>query len=104
MVGYEGSGTHLSVYAQLMRGEYDNELEWPFEGDIRVELLNWRADKNHHSDTIPFTDTLILMRHTSLLVSLTKRLQLVLAYLNSYLTLTWRPPLTQNTCVTTTSN
>ena len=34
------------------RGEYDNELEWPFEGDIRVELLNWRADKNHHSDTI----------------------------------------------------
>ena len=49
-----GNGTHLSVYAQLMRGEYDNELEWPFEGDIRVELLNWRADKNHHSGTIGF--------------------------------------------------
>ena len=59
-----GSGTHLSVYAQLMRGEYDNELEWPFEGDIRVELLNWRADKNHHSYTIASTDTLILMAHT----------------------------------------
>ena len=53
MVG-RGSGTHLSVYAQLMRGEYDNELEWPFEGDIRVELLNWRADKNHHSYTCCF--------------------------------------------------
>ena len=50
----DGSRSHLSVYAQLMRGEYDNELEWPFEGDIRVELLNWRADKNHHSDTIDF--------------------------------------------------
>ena len=49
-----GRGSHLSVYAQLMRGEYDNELEWPFEGDIRVELLNWREDKNHHSDTINF--------------------------------------------------
>ena len=49
-----GNGSHLSVYAQLMRGEYDNELEWPFEGDIRVELLNWRADKNHHSHTIGF--------------------------------------------------
>ena len=49
-----GSGTHLSVYAQLMSGKYDNELEWPFEGDIRVELLNWRADKNHHSDTASF--------------------------------------------------
>ena len=37
-----------------MRGEYDNELEWPFEGDIRVEILNWREDKNHHSGTINF--------------------------------------------------
>ena len=103
--GYStGSGSHLSVYAQLMRGEYDNELEWPFEGDIRVELLNWRADKNHHSDTIFIsTDTMILMANP-LLVSLIKRLELVLAVLNSYLTLTWRPPLTQNTCMTTTSN
>ena len=49
-----GRGSHLSVGAQLMRGEYDNELEWPFEGDIRVELLNWREDKNHHSYVIPF--------------------------------------------------
>ena len=49
------SGTHLSVYAQLMRGEYDNELEWSFEGDVRVELLNWRADKNHHSYIVFFS-------------------------------------------------
>ena len=53
--GYgRGSGSHLSVGAHRMRGEYDNELEWPFEGDIRVELLNWREDKNHHSYAIPF--------------------------------------------------
>ena len=50
----KGRGSHLSVYAQLMRGEYDNELEWPFEGDLRVELLNWREDKNHHSYLIHF--------------------------------------------------
>ena len=50
----EGSGSHLSVYARLMRGEYDDELEWPLEGEIRVELLNWREDKNHHSYTIDF--------------------------------------------------
>ena len=49
-----GRSTHISVYAQLVRGEYDTELEWPFEGGIRVELLNWRADKNHHSETINF--------------------------------------------------
>ena len=49
-----GRGSHLSVYAQLMRGEYDNKLEWPFEGGIRVELLNWREDKNHHSNVSDF--------------------------------------------------
>ena len=49
-----GSGSHLTAGAQLMRGEYDNELEWPFERNIRVELLNWREDKNHHSMTISF--------------------------------------------------
>ena len=49
-----GSGSHLSVYAQIMRGEYDNELEWPFEGRITIELLNWREDKNHHSLMIHF--------------------------------------------------
>ena len=51
---HTGSGSYLTVAAQLMRGEYDNELEWPFEGDIRVELMNWRADENHHSDRFPF--------------------------------------------------
>ena len=50
----KGSGSHLSVYTQLMRGEYDNELEWPFEADVKVDLLNWREDKNHHSHTIGF--------------------------------------------------
>ena len=50
----KGSGSHLSVYAQLMRGEYDGELEWPLKGDVRVELLNWREDKNHHYGIIGF--------------------------------------------------
>ena len=53
--GYStGKGSYLSVYAQLMKGEYDNNLKWPFEGDIRVEIINWKEDKNHHSDTICF--------------------------------------------------
>ena len=66
--GYgKGRGSHLSVYVQLMRGEYDNELEWPFVGDIRVELLNWREDKNHHSHVCDFnryTDPGVVSRLT----------------------------------------
>ena len=51
--GYDtGKGSHLSVYAQLMKGEYDSDLVWPFEGDIRIELLNCKEDENHYSDTI----------------------------------------------------
>ena len=44
--------THISVYAYLMKGEYDSVLDsWPFEG---VELINWTEDKNHLSHTIAF--------------------------------------------------
>ena len=45
----DGIGSHLSVHAEPVRGEYDDELKWPFEGDIQIELLNWKEDKNHHS-------------------------------------------------------
>ena len=61
-------GSYFRVGAALMRGEYDDELEWPFEGDIRVELLNWRADKNHYLATFPFN------RHTDPGTSNTSRI------------------------------
>ena len=47
-----GKGTHISVYARLMEGEHDDELEWPFEGSTTVELLNQRDDKAHYSKTL----------------------------------------------------
>ena len=44
----KGKGTHISIYASLMKGDYDNNLQWPFEGDIVIELLNWRENNNHY--------------------------------------------------------
>ena len=44
----EGKDTHISIGAHLMRGDYDNNLQWPFEGDIVVELLNWKEDNHHY--------------------------------------------------------
>ena len=41
-------GTHISVFAFLMKGEHDDELEFPFKGTITFELLNQLEDKNHH--------------------------------------------------------
>ena len=37
-----GKGTHVSTLAYLMRVEHDDQLQWPFSGDIVIELLNWR--------------------------------------------------------------
>ena len=50
----DGRGSHVSIYAHLIRGEYDDELEWPFEGSITVDLLNQKEDKRHCSKTYKF--------------------------------------------------
>ena len=47
-------GTHMSLHARLMKGEYDDTLAWPFSGDVVVEILNWREDKNHQEYTFSF--------------------------------------------------
>ena len=50
----EGKGTHVSVYAYLMKGENNDHLPWLFTGRVTVELLNQLEDKNHHSKCITF--------------------------------------------------
>ena len=44
----DNKGTHVSVWVYLMRGEYDDQLEFPFKGTIKFELLNQLNDKNHY--------------------------------------------------------
>ena len=38
-----GEGTHVSVFVQLIEGEYDDDLPWPFRGAIAFQLVNRRA-------------------------------------------------------------
>ena len=45
----EGRGTHVSVYACLMKGDNDDSLTWPFTGSVKTELLNQLEDKNHYA-------------------------------------------------------
>ena len=52
-----GEGTHVSVFAYLMRGEFDDHLKWPFQGHIIVAMLNQLEDMNLIAETIPFTET-----------------------------------------------
>ena len=51
--GYsEGKGSHLSVYAYILKGKHDAELKWPFVGRISITLLNQLENKNHFAKTI----------------------------------------------------
>ena len=54
--GYDcGVGTHLSVYASILKGKHDTALKWPFVGEVKISLLNQLADKNHHDKSILIT-------------------------------------------------
>ena len=53
----DGKGTHVSVFAHLMRGEFDDHIKWPFKGHVTVAVLNQLEDNNHTTETIRFTNT-----------------------------------------------
>ena len=53
----DGKGTHVSVFAHLMRGEFDDQLKWPFQDHVTVAMLNQLEDNNHTTITITFTNT-----------------------------------------------
>ena len=64
----EGKGTHLSVFGYLMKGVYDDDLQWPFQGAITFQLLNQMGDSKHHEMTVNFAkikDLDVLSRVTS---------------------------------------
>ena len=50
----EGLDTHLSVYANLVKGEHDDSLRWPFRGLVTVRLVNQQRDSTHCEHDIPF--------------------------------------------------
>ena len=47
-----GTGSHVSVYAQMMAGPNDDHLKWPFEARITVQMINWKHDGNHVQNTM----------------------------------------------------
>ena len=57
-----GEGTHVSVYACLMKGDNDDSLTWPFTGTVTVELLNQLEDENHHKEAVTFEEWRISSR------------------------------------------
>ena len=51
-----GEGTHISVYAIVITGEHDDELEWPFQRSITIQLLDQKDGIQHHEYVLTFDD------------------------------------------------
>ena len=52
-----GRGTHVSLYAVLMRGEFDQHLKWPLLCAITVQILNQVEDRDHYEQILLFRIT-----------------------------------------------
>ena len=48
--------TFISVHVFLMPGHNDDNLQWPFKGEVKIELLNQEEDTNHHIQKIAYND------------------------------------------------
>lgn len=49
-----GKGSHISIYVHLMKGKDDDNVSWPFESKVTIEILNWRSDDEHIKEEICF--------------------------------------------------
>ena len=50
----KGVNTHVSLYFFFMKGEFDEQLEWPFQGKFSIQLLNQCGEEGHHTRVIKF--------------------------------------------------
>ena len=41
-------GTVISAFAMVLDGKYDDDITWPFQGKVTLDLLNQLENKNHH--------------------------------------------------------
>ena len=48
------SGEHISLCVEILEGLHDTNLEWPFTGSVKIELLNQLADEHHYVRIISF--------------------------------------------------
>ena len=45
--GWCGTGDSVAVVVSIVKGDYDDQLQWPFEGVISVQILNHISNSAH---------------------------------------------------------
>ena len=43
-----GKNTHIGLSVHMMKGEFDSHLQWPFKGEITVQLVNQKEGGEHY--------------------------------------------------------
>ena len=51
-----GVGTHVSAFAYFMQGKNDDNLPWPFTGEVTFTLLNQLGDGDHYTKTVVYPE------------------------------------------------
>ena len=51
-----GADTHFSSFLLLMKGEYDDQLEWPFRDRFNIQLLSQDGNEGQYTKTTHFDD------------------------------------------------
>ena len=56
--GYgDSENSHVTVFVCMMKGDYDDQLKWPFRGDITIQILNQTGnDEGHCTNIVHVTD------------------------------------------------
>ena len=52
-----GRGSHVSVHVIFLRGEFDDNLKWPFRGLISIQLVDQAEGTNHAIRTMIYDQT-----------------------------------------------
>ena len=53
----KSKGTYVSVFVHLMRGQFDDQLKWPFRGNVTINMMNQEEDTNHVTWIIKLNDS-----------------------------------------------
>ena len=51
-----GENTHISVYINILKGEFDDQLLWPFRGDFTIRLLRNNSETWYYEKVVSFTE------------------------------------------------
>ena len=58
-------GSHVSLTFHLMRGPFDDDLVWPFRGELTIQLINQKKMKSQLEETIHIHEDTVSEKATS---------------------------------------